>query len=153
MKEAFSQDDLRSLFYDLNLDFEELPPSGKSQIVEHLIHAMQRQSRLDKLLSELQLARPRMVWPTLTELLNDASGYFSGGVRSDHPFVSGLANFFYYYLGDETHSVAFGGRNKNLARLDKWRQTPDAPPRLLLTAPAGQGKSALLARWSNHRRG
>jgi hypothetical protein len=148
MKEAFSQDDLRSLFYDLKLDFEELPPSGKTQIVEHLIHAMQRQGRLDDLLTELKLARPRMAWPTLAELLNDASGYFSGGVRSDHPFVTGLANFYYYYLGDEANPVAFGGRNKNLTRLDKWRQTPDAPPRLLLTALAGQGKSALLAQWS-----
>jgi hypothetical protein len=47
----------------------------------------------------------------------------------------------------ETGPIPFGGRNRELADLDSWLTDDQAPSRLLLTAPAGRGKSALLVHW------
>ena len=43
--------------------------------------------------------------------------------------------------------MPFGGRDKDIALLDAWLNDETAPPRYLLTAPAGRGKSALLVHW------
>ncbi len=51
------------------------------------------------------------------------------------------------YLVSETGPVPFGGRDEELHRLDAWLFDPKAPPRMLVTAPAGRGKSALLVQW------
>jgi hypothetical protein len=51
------------------------------------------------------------------------------------------------YLVSETGEVPFGGRNAELKGLDDWLFDAKAAPRLLVTAPAGRGKSALLVRW------
>jgi hypothetical protein len=51
------------------------------------------------------------------------------------------------YLVSETGPVPFGGRDEELRRLDEWLFNPNSPPRMLVTAPAGRGKSALLVRW------
>jgi hypothetical protein len=51
------------------------------------------------------------------------------------------------YLYSETGPVPFGGRDNELRVLDEWIADPHGPPRMLITAPAGRGKSALLVRW------
>jgi hypothetical protein len=51
------------------------------------------------------------------------------------------------YLISETGPVPFGGRDEELCRLDAWLFNPNSAPRMLVTAPAGRGKSALLVRW------
>jgi hypothetical protein len=51
------------------------------------------------------------------------------------------------YLVSETGSVPFGGRDSELKCLDDWLSDPKAAPRMLVTAPAGRGKSALLVQW------
>jgi hypothetical protein len=51
------------------------------------------------------------------------------------------------YLVSETGEVPFGGRDAELGRLDHWLSDPNASPRMLITAQAGRGKSALLVRW------
>jgi hypothetical protein len=56
-----------------------------------------------------------------------------------------IQNFLKEYLGSEAHPVPFGGRDDALKMLDDWLATPT--PYLLLAAPAGRGKSALLVRW------
>ena len=43
--------------------------------------------------------------------------------------------------------VPFGGRDAELRHLDEWLLDPQISPRMLVTAPAGRGKSALLVRW------
>lgn len=73
---------------------------------------------------------------------------FTEGLR-DLPTDDGarVQHFFAEYLGNAQHPVPFGGRTKDFARLDAWLAEKEAPPYLLLAAPAGRGKSALLLRW------
>jgi hypothetical protein len=56
-----------------------------------------------------------------------------------------IQNFLTEYLGTESHPVPFGGRDEALHMLDNW--LAETTPYLLLVAPAGRGKSALLVRW------
>ena len=58
-----------------------------------------------------------------------------------------LANFLVEYLGSAERPVPFGGRATDLERLEDWLTNPSASPYMLLTAPAGGGKSALLVHW------
>ena len=51
------------------------------------------------------------------------------------------------YLVGKDGPVPFGGRQAYLDSLDRWLDTDSAAPRLLITAPAGRGKSALLVAW------
>src|SRR5208337_1699998 len=46
-----------------------------------------------------------------------------------------------------TQPVPFGGRDIELQRLDAWLHDPQSNPLMLVTAPAGRGKSALLVQW------
>ncbi|MCS6969633.1 MAG: hypothetical protein NZ552_01265, partial [Planctomycetes bacterium] len=59
-----------------------------------------------------------------------------------------IENFLNTYLGTRDSPVPFGGRDDVLRELDAWLDKA-AQPYALLTAPAGRGKSALLARWLN----
>jgi hypothetical protein len=63
-------------------------------------------------------------------------------------YATRIENFLVEYLGTPDHPVPFGGREAALTELDAWLIDPTAPPYMLLTAPAGRGKSALLTRWS-----
>ncbi|MCB1956123.1 MAG: DUF4062 domain-containing protein [Rhodocyclaceae bacterium] len=74
----------------------------------------------------------------LGEALKPVSGEYFARVRS---FVA-------EYAGSEGRSVPFGGREAELASLDRWLDDPAAPPCLLVSASAGRGKSALLVHWS-----
>ncbi|RTL94127.1 MAG: ATP-binding protein [Hyphomicrobiales bacterium] len=51
------------------------------------------------------------------------------------------------YLVSDIGGVPFGGRDAELERLTDWMVDEKAPPRMLITAPAGRGKSALLVNW------
>ena len=51
------------------------------------------------------------------------------------------------YLVSEAGPVPFGGRDDELRHLDEWLLDPQSAPRMLVTAPAGRGKSALVVRW------
>jgi len=58
-----------------------------------------------------------------------------------------VRNFLDYYLGAPGKPAPFGGRADDMVRLDAWLRDPGAAPCALLVAPAGRGKSALLAHW------
>lgn len=62
-------------------------------------------------------------------------------------YDSRVQNFLEYYLGTKDHPAPFGGRASDLAALDAWLDDPATPPYTSLIAPAGRGKSALLAHW------
>jgi nucleoside phosphorylase/uncharacterized tellurite resistance protein B-like protein len=67
--------------------------------------------------------------------------------RSSVGLFSRIARFEDEYLKSDRSPVPFGGRREELARLDRWLSDAQADPRLLITSPAGRGKSALIVRW------
>ena len=73
-------------------------------------------------------------------------------IASASKFSGKIEAFLEEYLVTETgpRTVPFGGRDEDVALLDVWLDNENAPPRYLLTAPAGRGKSALLVRWLQH---
>ena len=58
-----------------------------------------------------------------------------------------LIDFSSHYLGDGHRTAIFGGRGREVAQLDAWLEDPHGPRHLLVTGPAGRGKSALLVQW------
>jgi hypothetical protein len=79
---------------------------------------------------------------------NTIANKFTQGLRElPTDYVTRVRNFLAEYLGSARHPVPFGGRTKEFAALDSWLTDTQAAPYLLLTAPAGRGKSALLLRW------
>ena len=58
-----------------------------------------------------------------------------------------LEDFLKNYLGTPEHPAPFGGRDAELERLDEWLDHAERPY-ILIAAPAGRGKSALLAHWA-----
>jgi hypothetical protein len=58
-----------------------------------------------------------------------------------------VRSFVNEYLVSDKGPVPFGGRDTELRRLDKWLFDPQSAPRMIVTSPAGRGKSALIVRW------
>jgi hypothetical protein len=58
-----------------------------------------------------------------------------------------IEKFVESYLGTKNKPVPFGGRQKALAELSGWLSEQTAPRHLLVTAPAGRGKTALIVHW------
>ena len=70
------------------------------------------------------------------------------GLGSAPPaFRRRVRRFIRSYLGTDAVAVPFGGREREISRLNDWVMDPDGPSRLLLTAEAGRGKTALVVRW------
>jgi hypothetical protein len=67
--------------------------------------------------------------------------------RESHDFVVESIRFLENYLGTIDRPRPFGGRGQELNALDKWLEDTDAKPYRLMTAPAGRGKSAIIAHW------
>lgn len=62
-------------------------------------------------------------------------------------FRSVVTRFVQGYTGTPAAPVPFGGRATELRRLNEWLAEESGPANLLVTAPAGRGKTALLVRW------
>lgn len=62
-----------------------------------------------------------------------------------HGYDFRIQSFLTEYLGTPEQPEPFGGREDTLKKLDEWLDSNTQ--RLLLAAPAGRGKSALLVRW------
>lgn len=68
-------------------------------------------------------------------------------IRSSSRNTGGVQNFLQHYTARREVPVPFGGREAELAVLNRWLDSPGSPPYFLLCAPAAQGKSALLVHW------
>ena len=71
------------------------------------------------------------------------------GSSSASPFTGKIQAFLEEYLVADRGMgpLPFGGRKEVLRLLDVWLEDRAAPPQLMLTGPAGRGKSALLVHW------
>lgn len=83
----------------------------------------------------------------LTPILPRRNPMLEGMNLLPYNYDQRIQNFLSEYLGTDSHPVPFGGRDDALYMLDGWLAS--TTPYLLLAAPAGRGKSALLVRWLN----
>ena len=70
------------------------------------------------------------------------------GLPSLLPHATAIANFIASYLGTTQNSEPFGGRDAEMQALDEWAADDGTNPYLIVTAPLGRGKSALLVHWA-----
>jgi hypothetical protein len=197
----FNLAEIRTLCFNLNVDYESIPGEDKPSRIRELLLALGRHGRLPELITLAQEKLPDFLWlpvpddfqlpeslasgdtvpPNQYHIYGDVvqgdkisvgniegsvvaigknsiaiqvvyrTNYYIEGARFYLPeFTTAVKNFFDNYLGDEANPVPFGGRDDALMKLEQWRTQADAPPRLLLAAPAGRGKSALLVQWSEN---
>jgi AAA ATPase domain len=76
-----------------------------------------------------------------------AAGYDPTDYGIAKSFADLTKPFFDHYLLSEFGAVPFGGRETELAQLNKWLENEQAAPRMVLAAPAGSGKTALVLHW------
>jgi hypothetical protein len=69
--QTFSESELKTICFDLGIDFEELGQGNKTDKIIELIGLMRRRGWLGNLLSAINDARPSLEWPTLEILLAD----------------------------------------------------------------------------------
>ena len=86
---------------------------------------------------------------TFVELMTavGSSVYIDEARVTELPYSTMIDAFFAAMIGTKAEPVPFGGREAELATLDRWLGSAEAQPRILLTADAGAGKSSLLAHW------
>ena len=58
-----------------------------------------------------------------------------------------MQKFVRHYLGTAEAPIPFGGRGREIELMNRWFTARDGPSRMLVTAGAGRGKTALLVRW------
>ena len=85
----FDQEELKTLCFDLGIDYESLPGSGKANKARDLISALQRQGRLSELITFGQQERPHIQWPSLLE--TSAKSAMSGHAKPDKKAVPSAA--------------------------------------------------------------
>jgi hypothetical protein len=93
-----------------------------------------------------RLAR-QLLRDVLQERLEQLRSGPAGDLGIALSFRRKLTDFREEYLISERGRVPFGGRDAELDRLDHWLEDEKRPPRFLITAPAGRGKSALVVQW------
>jgi hypothetical protein len=86
------------------------------------------------------------------KLLPALAGQYREAFAGAAIWSPGIRGFEDYYLKDQTIDgksvpAPFGGRQRELDHLDRWLDEPGADQRLLVSSPAGRGKSALLVQW------
>lgn len=59
---SFSDEDLRTLCFEMSIDYENLPGRTKKGRIRELITEIQRQGRVDELIERLRAARPHIDW-------------------------------------------------------------------------------------------
>ncbi|MCL5996109.1 MAG: tetratricopeptide repeat protein [Chloroflexi bacterium] len=65
--EYFNTDELRSLCFDLGIDWESLAGEGKNAKARELITYMQRRGKLDELMKAVREVRPTVAWGPVTQ--------------------------------------------------------------------------------------
>ena len=112
----FDAGELRTLCFDLAVDYESLPPGGKADKARELLAYLDRHSRVPELLALGRRQRPDVPWPA------------TGAEEHTPPLPP----------------PAFVDRERELGLLNVERLRASRSPYTLVNAPAGYGKSYLL---------
>ncbi|MCA9994773.1 MAG: HEAT repeat domain-containing protein, partial [Anaerolineales bacterium] len=127
---VFSTEDIKTLCFDLAIDYEALEGIGKSGKVAELVKYCERQSRISQLVNKCMEFRPDIDWDRFRIQLND------------EPPFKGL----HYY--EEADAYLFFGREKLVERLTERVIVKDSTlPRsnfLAIVGASGSGKSSLV---------
>ena len=113
----FSESELKTICFDLGLDYEMLPGSGKGDRARELISHMWRNGRLPELVELGRELRPNLAWPAPdrspdTELSTPASP----GVRMEQP--AGLASTNPFTYGNPISDPSrFFGRSRAIEQV------------------------------------
>lgn len=70
MVDAFTLEDIRTLCFDLHVNFDELPHPGLTPKIRSLIQLMIGNGRLPDLVTAVTHTRPHVNWPALAKLTN-----------------------------------------------------------------------------------
>lgn len=71
--EAFNEGELRTLCFDLSIDYDSLDPGGKADKARGLVAYCQRVGRLPDLIAKCQQSRSRISWPSLIKRDKESS--------------------------------------------------------------------------------
>jgi hypothetical protein len=113
----FDEGELRTLCFRLNVDYDDLPTSGRANKARELIALLERHDRIPELLKVGRELRPDLPWDEAADLSTQAMP-----------------------------PVGFVNRERELNMLRVERLRASQSPYVLINAPAGYGKSYLLAR-------
>lgn len=121
----------------------------------HQLHALPVSRLFKSARNALRDARITLPRAALMTVGNPGNSDFTSeildqfGVARNAPsdFRAGVEIFLNAYLGEPGRRVPFGGRGAMLDKLNDWLNDPTMPHRLLLHAPGGRGKSALVVKW------
>jgi len=99
LTERFSDDELRTLCFDLGLDYDLLPGQGKGGKARELLSYLDRRDRIDELIEVGQALRPDVPWrggthdlPNLTIPNNlPPRSEFIGSSNSNYGRILGFA--------------------------------------------------------------
>ena len=125
--EYFDDNELRTLCFDLNVEYENLPSSGKANKARDLVAYMQRNGRLPDLIDAGKKERPFLEWPVLPTA--------DGGVDAG-PWVD---------WGDAPDTSLFFGREDEIKTLTDW-VTQEQCRLVAVLGMGGIGKSAFTAK-------
>ena len=118
----FSLEELRTLSFDLGIDFDEIGGETKSAKVREFISYAERHGRLDDLLAEAAAARPALPWP------------ITASAAIPCPYL-GLAAFH-----EKDTAVFFGREAFTMQMLEVVQQQP----LVAVLGPSGSGKSSVV---------
>ena len=123
--EAFNLSELKTLCFDLEIDFDKLSPGNKEDKIRELVALCLRNQRINELISLCESARPKTNWRAMMETaVSDI----------DPPFM-GLKYF------DADHADLFFGRETLTAELTEHLQGNNF---LAVVGASGSGKSSLV---------
>lgn len=141
----FDLNELRTLTFELGIDYETIPGTEKSGKARELVVSCARQSRLNDLFSHAQKTRPNINWPPtppdfdVRQAIKDLSAYPDPKLehslsRSQNPFL----------VGSAVSSEFFVGRSSVIEAIKNRVGHPDQLQSLSLVANRRMGKTSLL---------
>lgn len=123
--DAFNESELQTLCFDLQIDYEALPPGSKLDKARELVALCLRDSRIGELISLCESARPKINW----------RGMMETAVSDQSPPFMGLKYF------DAANANLFFGRETLTEELTEHLQSSNF---LAVVGASGSGKSSLV---------